>query len=234
MLNRSRSVNAKQAKTHLNGKRSSLQARKQQVVRDAIWDAAIDLFAQNGFDETTVDHIVEAAGVSRPSFFRYFSSKSDLITQRQTVSLETTAVNALQSCPPSYSPLEVLRHTVLEVARHTVAEPRTRKIMEIAERYPSAQAALSNVAQAHFSVAQAFARRCKGSKARVTGYLLSGLMLSILSAAFHSWLENSEQDMLIATDEVFASLHHLVCDVIKPGEKNPQTRPNEKRKRPRP
>src|SRR5437899_1533793 len=50
----------------------TLQARKQRLVRDAIWDAAIDLFAQEGFDETTVDDIARAAGVSRRSFFRYF------------------------------------------------------------------------------------------------------------------------------------------------------------------
>ena len=57
----------------------TLHARKQQFVRDAIWDAATDLFAEKGFDETTVDDIAEAAGVSRRSFFRYFSSKSDLM-----------------------------------------------------------------------------------------------------------------------------------------------------------
>src|SRR5579863_3134491 len=57
----------------------SLQERKQQVVRDAIFDAATDLFAESGFDETTVDDIAEKAGVSRRSFFRYFSSKGDLM-----------------------------------------------------------------------------------------------------------------------------------------------------------
>ena len=49
-----------------------LQARKQEFVRDAIWTAAIDLFAEKGFEETTVDDIVAAAGTSRRTFFRYF------------------------------------------------------------------------------------------------------------------------------------------------------------------
>ena len=59
----------------------TLQKLKQQVVREAIWNAAIDLFTKQGFDETTVDDIAEAAGVSRRSFFRYFASKDDLMAQ---------------------------------------------------------------------------------------------------------------------------------------------------------
>ena len=39
----------------------TLQKLKQQVVREAIWNAAIDLFTKQGFDETTVDDIAEAA-----------------------------------------------------------------------------------------------------------------------------------------------------------------------------
>ncbi len=37
--------------------RTSLQDRKQEFARNAIWDAAIDLFFEKGFDETTVDEI---------------------------------------------------------------------------------------------------------------------------------------------------------------------------------
>ena len=54
-----------------------LQARKQEFVRDAIWAAAIYLFAAKGFEETTIDVIVESAGSSRRPFFRYFESKRD-------------------------------------------------------------------------------------------------------------------------------------------------------------
>lgn len=41
----------------------SFQSRKQQFVRDAIYDAAIGLFAEKGFDEVTVEEIARAAGV---------------------------------------------------------------------------------------------------------------------------------------------------------------------------
>ncbi|MBU3995527.1 MAG: TetR family transcriptional regulator, partial [Actinobacteria bacterium] len=40
--------------------------------------AAIELFLERGFEETFVDDIAQAAGISRRTFFRYFPSKNDL------------------------------------------------------------------------------------------------------------------------------------------------------------
>jgi AcrR family transcriptional regulator len=58
-----------------------LAERKRQLVRDELANAALRLIAFKGFDETTVDQIVGAAGVSRRTFFRYFQSKEDVIVQ---------------------------------------------------------------------------------------------------------------------------------------------------------
>ncbi|PZG18150.1 TetR family transcriptional regulator [Nonomuraea aridisoli] len=42
-------------------------------------EAAVTLFDENGYDETTVDDIAARAGVSRSTFFRYYRSKEDAI-----------------------------------------------------------------------------------------------------------------------------------------------------------
>lgn len=48
-------------------------------VRVRIADAARDLFADRGYERTTVDAIAERAGIARRTFFRYFRSKDDVI-----------------------------------------------------------------------------------------------------------------------------------------------------------
>lgn len=48
-------------------------------VRDRLVDAAFDLFAEQGYEQTTVEHIVERAGVGRTTFFRQYKSKEDVI-----------------------------------------------------------------------------------------------------------------------------------------------------------
>ncbi|MEV4279951.1 TetR/AcrR family transcriptional regulator [Actinoplanes xinjiangensis] len=59
-----------------------LRARKKQRTRDAIADAAITLFLARGFDQVSVSEIATAAEVSKPTLFRYFPTKEDLILHR--------------------------------------------------------------------------------------------------------------------------------------------------------
>lgn len=193
--------------------------RKQQLVRDAIWDAAIDLFNEKGFDETTVDDIAEAAGVSRRSFFRYFSSKSDLMAQG-IVSYANSLTDAINACPRSYSLSEIFRETVLQAAKQSAEHPRTRKIMQVAAKYPTArEAQLSRLAELQDRVAEAFARRCtKDSQDNLTPGVLAGLTLSVLGVTFRSWFEQGQQDISVTADQVFATLDRLLSDERRPSK----------------
>ena len=216
--------------------RPTLQVRKQQLVREAIWDAATDLFAEKGFDETTVDDIAHAAGVSRRSFFRYFSSKSDLIAHG-VFSYGKTLSDAIAACPQTYSLSEVFRRTVVQVAQQTAVHPRTRKIMQIAEKYPAArEAQLSRMAELQERVAEAYARRCtKGSEGDLMPSVLAGLTLSALAVTFRSWFEQDQQDISVTTDQVFATLGHLICKNGQPAAQDRTNRaaPSARKKRSR-
>jgi AcrR family transcriptional regulator len=200
---------------------ATLQTRKQELVRNAIWYAAIDLFAQKGFDETTVDEIAQAAGVSRRSFVRYFVSKSDLMAQG-IINYGAFLTETIEAFPQTYSLSAILHEVVVHVAQHSAAQARTRKIMQIAAKYPAArEAQIARVADVQEQVAEAFARRCsKDFRDEVTAHILAGLTLSILSVAFRTWFENDQQNISVTVDRILQTLSGLLCEERKAGAKN--------------
>ncbi|WP_228456720.1 TetR/AcrR family transcriptional regulator [Streptomyces durbertensis] len=54
-------------------------AQPKPPMREALVDAAFELFLARGYEQTTIDDIVSLAGVGRRSFFRYFPSKEDVV-----------------------------------------------------------------------------------------------------------------------------------------------------------
>ncbi|NML52511.1 TetR family transcriptional regulator [Streptomyces sp. R302] len=61
---------------------TGLRTRKKQRTREAIGDAAVSLFLERGFDSVSVNEIAAAAEISKPTLFRYFPTKEDLVLHR--------------------------------------------------------------------------------------------------------------------------------------------------------
>src|SRR6267143_2977032 len=62
-----------------SGSTSSRRQRRSADIRDRLFGAALQLFAQKGFAETTVEDITEAADVGKGTFFNYFPSKDHIM-----------------------------------------------------------------------------------------------------------------------------------------------------------
>ncbi|MUN42380.1 TetR family transcriptional regulator [Actinomadura litoris] len=90
--------------------------RKKRLTREALVNAAFTLFAEKGFDATTVEEIADAVDVSSRTFFRYFASKEDVALTFQEE--QTRAIMAMLASRPAEEPImTALRNTVVEVAR---------------------------------------------------------------------------------------------------------------------
>ncbi len=88
--------------------------RKKLRTREALIDAAFTQFADRGFEATTVEDIAEAVDVSSRTFFRYFSSKEDVVL---TFHEEQFALilEALKSRPADEPVVTALRRAVVDV-----------------------------------------------------------------------------------------------------------------------
>jgi AcrR family transcriptional regulator len=75
--------------------------------RDRLQQAALALFAERGFDDTTVAEIAERAGLTKRTFFRYFADKREVLFWGAEA-LEPLFVTALAAAPASDSALGVI------------------------------------------------------------------------------------------------------------------------------
>lgn len=55
------------------------RARSKELRRETIYLAAVDLFRRQGFEDTRVEQITQAAGVAKGTFFNYFPTKEDVL-----------------------------------------------------------------------------------------------------------------------------------------------------------
>lgn len=90
--------------------------RKKLILREALISAAYELFAVKGFDETRVEDITEKVDVSTRTFFRYFSSKEDVVLDYQEAEHQDFMA-ALKRRPATEPALTALRHAAVEVVK---------------------------------------------------------------------------------------------------------------------
>ena len=91
---------------------TGLRERKKQRTRDALVDAAFELFQRKGFEDTTIDEIAEQVDLSPRTFFRYFASKEDVALTLQEQ--QFAAVYAAFAARPAHEPvLTAMRHAIV-------------------------------------------------------------------------------------------------------------------------
>ncbi|MFD5873355.1 TetR/AcrR family transcriptional regulator [Streptomyces sp. NPDC060322] len=93
--------------------RTGLRERKKQLTYQAVSEAAISMFLERGFDKVSVAEVAAAADISKPTLFRYFPAKEDLVLHR-FADHEDEAARVVSGRADGLSPLEALRHHFLD------------------------------------------------------------------------------------------------------------------------
>src|ERR1700676_1359510 len=92
--------------------RPGLRERKKQKTRDTIINVALELFAERGYEHTTIAEIADAADVSPRTIFAYFPSKEDILFD-DLAALQERLAQALRERPAGATALDALRQFIL-------------------------------------------------------------------------------------------------------------------------
>ncbi len=97
--------------------------------------AALALFAEHGYEATSVDQIAQSAGVSRSTFFRQFGGKDDVVFADHEVLLERLRTYLAE---PHDNPWAAVCGASVEVYRHFAADPDVaRRRYAVVRQVPS-------------------------------------------------------------------------------------------------
>jgi AcrR family transcriptional regulator len=199
-----------------------LRERKKLRTRTELSDAAFRLFAERGFDETTIEDIVEQVEVSPRTFFRYFDSKEDVVIGFfDDLGLELRAM--LSARPPEESPFSALRGA-LGTLIDLYEERRGRVVAakRLAHETPSIRAhLLDKHARWENGVTEELVIRVGGDPSQEPRMqLLAAVALAAFSTAVSAW----------CTDGGRAELHALVDDALGAvGDGFDEPRPSDRR-----
>jgi mycofactocin system transcriptional regulator len=147
--------------------------------------AALDLFTTQGYDETTVDEIAAAVGVSRRTFFRYFDSKSDVVWGEFDAELVRLA-DLLAAAPEDRPMGEAIRLAVLEANRFPEDQLEELRIrIRLIDTVPTLVAHSAVMHARWCDVVAAFvARRVGGSADDLVAQTVARSLLGLLLSGF--------------------------------------------------
>jgi AcrR family transcriptional regulator len=101
--------------------RTGRRERHRTEVRERLFRAALRLFAERGYMETTVEDITEAADVGKGTFFNYFETKEHVLATFGAERL--AAVEHACERAKSEPVLPLLRHLATDLAGHSKESP---------------------------------------------------------------------------------------------------------------
>jgi TetR/AcrR family transcriptional regulator, regulator of mycofactocin system len=183
------------------------RGRRPATSRERVARAALELFARDGYEATTVETIAAAVGVSRRTFFRYYESKRDVVWGE--FDAELARFEAELAGPDDGEPMmEVLRRAVVATNRFGAGELDELRIrIGLIATVPTLTAH-SAVRYAEWCqvVARFAARRLGGAPDDLAPQAVARAALGAANAAFSCWAANPSDDLAADLDRAFRLL----------------------------
>lgn len=166
---------------------------------------ALELYAERGFEQTTVEDIAERAGVTERTFFRHFADKREVLFDGSAV-LQQRLVDAIAQAPAGLAPIDVVGDAFADAA--TMLEER-REHARTRATVIAATTALQErelLKMAALATAATVALRARGV-ANPAAALAAQAGVSAFSVGFELWVTDpSSADLATRVRETLAQL----------------------------
>ncbi len=172
-------------------------ARWQTGAQARLEQAALALFLEQGFAETTVPQIAARAGLTTRTFFRHFADKREVLFAGDA-EVPTLVLQRMAQVPPDVRPVQLILSQLGPFAETVFGQQRG--VLHVRETIISTdqglrERKLQKMATLRAAIAEGFMRR--GSD-ELTATLAADLAVMVLGTALTQWLDSDESTPLSA------------------------------------
>ncbi len=190
----------------------SLRERKKRLAQATIEEAALRLFQQQGYEHTSIQDIADAVMMSSRTFFRYFTSKEEVLLGPMHT-IQSDGRRFLQRVAPTKSPQAALQATVEYLASLYQQRASFLTRYQVVMQIPSlASVYLYALLETEPALCDALCSHLEAATNRNTIRFLVAIYMTALRVALEEWLEQEAQGDLVSLLgeylDSFSSLSH--------------------------
>lgn len=179
--------------------------RWQPDAQGRLQQAALELYAERGFEPTSVADIAERAGLTERTFFRYFADKREVLFSGSGALLELFE-GAVANAPTSLAPIDAVGEALAAAAAFFDGRiEHSRRRQAVIDANPSLQEReLIKLASLAAAVADALRGRGVGEAAAL---LTAEAGIAVFKVAFGLWVaESNDRELAVLLRETLAEL----------------------------
>jgi AcrR family transcriptional regulator len=175
-------------------------------------EAAMELFAERGYEGTTVAEIAARAGLTERTFFRHFADKREVLFDGGGM-MQELLTGAAEEAPAGVEPIDAAAAALEAIAR-ALDERRGR---EFARRRQAVIAANPELGERELSKLAGWSQALAGALQRrgtpaAAATLVAEVALAVFRASFERWVEiGEERDLVVLVREALGELRVAVA-----------------------
>jgi len=184
--------------------------------RERLEDAALELFAENGYEETTVTQIAERANVNRATFFRHFAEKREVLFGGEDLLADLFADGIRAAAPDATLP-ECLKAALAAAGTVMTARQRakaTQRLQVAATSSEVQERGLLKHARTTGAITAALRER---GLSELTARLGAELGMLAFRVAFEGWMKTAGDEPFPSfADAALADLQARIAEYLPP------------------